>query len=435
MDGQRFDEIARRLAGAVSRRSLLKGLIGSAAAAVGVGRPVLRTDEAKATSPCPAAESTNNNKQTGSCDTVKSYIQSTGVWSRLGGNHPTKSGWTDSKFEVITQIRFDLVSETDPFTNQTCYRPANLEPVYKVTSKVYQINWQPSEPLSTCCEQERQRWTSAVYTHECRHVSDDHGIVQQRNTGMANFVSTDQSFRICGVRESTARNQLKAMIRNEANQGFEALQDDADQLAENFHNSPEGAEPGLDCRKCQSCAQVASVGATSEMPIALQQDMCCANGQPPCGNGCDAVCCAEGEECIDGQCQCPIACREDECCHELGECCLDSAGVPLGCCPANYNCGITERECCCDARQFPFDICCPAGGCCISSTHPVCCAGAPFGVGNFCCFPGTECCVIGGTPSCCPPGGFDAARSAEGEATPTAEPVPAIPAGGSTAHG
>ena len=424
MDGQRFDELTRRLARGASRRSVLKSIAGGAAVAFGIGRGPGRVKTAAATSPCPAAETTNNNKQTGSCDSVKSYIASTGVWSRFDGNHPGKSGWTDSKFEVITQIRFDLASETDPFNNnQVCYRPINLEPVYKVTSKVYQINWQPSETLSSCCEQEKQRWTAAVYTHECRHVSDDHGVVERRNTGMANFVSTDDAFKICGVRESTARNQLKARIRNEANQGFEDLQAEADQLATDFHNSPEGAEPGLDCRKCQSCAQIASVGATSEVPIALQQEMCCTNGEPPCGTGCDAVCCADGESCLDGQCQCPEPCVDSQCCDDGGTCCHDDASNPVGCCQAGTNCAV-NLTCCCLAGDFPFDLCCPAGGCCISTSHPVCCPGSP----NFCCPEGSVCC---GQGQCCFASTADEARSAEGEATPTAEPVRGIPAGGS----
>jgi hypothetical protein len=423
MDGQRFDELSRWFARGASRRSVLKGLFGGAAMAAGIARSHLQSGDAFATSPCPATESVQRNKVNGSCDAVKAHIQSAGVWSRLGGQHPGSSGWTDSKFETIPQIRFDLVPETDSSGNVTCYRPANLKPVYKVTSKVFAIDWQPTEQLSTCCEQERQRWTQAVYTHECHHVADDHGVVERRNAGMANFVATDNAFQICGVRESSARNTLKALISTEVNQSFQAVLDESDQLLADFHNSPEGAAPNLDCRKCQTC-QSAAVGAAS-VPDAspLSQDMCCAFGLP-CGNGCDAVCCAEGESCVDGQCQCPEICRADECCSDGGPCCRDSGGTAVGCCPANYNCG-TDLTCCCDARQGPFDVCCPAGGCCISTSHPVCCSGNP----NFCCPTGTVCC---GQGLCCPASAAEARSESESEATPSVESVPGILASGSS---
>jgi hypothetical protein len=390
-----------------------------------MGRHRLDPGSALATSPCPATESVQRNKRSESCVGLKAFIQSTGVWSRLGGQHPGSSGWTDSKFEVITQIRFDLATETDA-SGATCYRPTNLQPVYKVTSKVFAIDWQPAEQVSTCCEQEKQRWTAAVYTHECRHVSDDHEVVQRRNTGMANFVASDSAFLVCGVRESAARNTLKARISNEVNASFQAVLDESDQLMTDFHNSPEGASPTLDCRKCESC-QTASVGAPASANASpLNQDMCCSFGLP-CGNGCDAVCCAEGETCVDGQCQCPEICRADECCSDGGPCCRSGDGTAIGCCPADYNCGH-DLTCCCDARTGPFDVCCHnISGCCVSSSHPVCCAGSP----NFCCPAGTVCCGAG---QCC--FASDAEVTAEGErsATPESGSVPGIVAGGSVQH-
>jgi hypothetical protein len=139
--------------------------------------------------------------------------------------------------------------------------------------------------------------------------------------------------------------------------------------------------------------------------FAAAGDLCCPFG-PPCGEGTNACCCAEGEECCRGECK-----RPEDCCPEENACgndCCDQATGEIctsdGCCsfeagevPCGFGGDLATDAVCCGGHEqcctFGVDLqfCCPAAD--------TCCFGD-------CCAPGLECngdCFHQTGRGCCPP--------------------------------
>ena len=199
---------------------------------------------------------------------------------------------------------------------------------------------------------------------------------------------------------------------------------------------------------------------------------CCTDGEAACLGGkccpaarvCGDTCCPEGQRCDRTTGTCCLVCENGRCCQGNQVCIDPGATVPNFCgCDININhpCGRnadgTYRACCDKATQMcvdgacvdcprpcgrnpdgSFRACCPAdqtcvGGQCQPDPCPtgrltaagVCCA-TPQQVcrnqiGEFCCAAGTECCRTdpNGPGRCCKPG-----RCASGECCPDDPPFP-----------
>jgi hypothetical protein len=417
MDGQRFDHFVRSVATGHTRRQVL-GLLGATLAGLVPRLGQVASTTAQAAT-CPPVSALAQNKKSGTCDTVADYMLATGVKGKTSGYHPGYAGWTEAVFDR-DRPTFEVVSFT--VDSDICFKPVNIEPNFRVKQDWFGIDWTSGFAHSTCCQQERNRWTAAIQAHECHHIADNLTAVAEFNDKNYDGYLYSTACRSNGFNEAKARKRFETEIKAYVAEDLPLLRQRSKELADAFHASPDGGQITINCNKCDACT-TASIG---DQALAFAPDMCCAFG-PPCGTGCDAECCAEGESCIDGQCQCPQACRPDECCDAAGACCYDDGGTPLGCCPAGYGCSNDPTRCC----EGDFNIACPAGGCCRAPDYPTCCAGAPLGVPyNFCCPDGYACCNDGGQGGCCPVGSFSAERSGESKQTPTPEIVEPLIAGG-----
>jgi PKD repeat protein len=229
-------------------------------------------------------------KRYNSCEAFQEYTNDHGVTDSNGENHPGASGWTDYQIRYSTSV-----SSTSTTTKTVAVRhfkcPCNnviyntleeclencqinlgcftgiCEPVdieeeqvcvttasslmisFTVSTKVSMLDWTPSGTISNQCTQEIQRYTNETLNHEARHVQDIRDVVNSANDRLKNGVEYNAEG--CGANEQEARNNLREKLNERAEQEKLTIQQEIDDKANSFHNSPESRITLPRCDKCR----------------------------------------------------------------------------------------------------------------------------------------------------------------------------------------
>jgi hypothetical protein len=120
---------------------------------------------------------------------------------------------------------------------------------FTVSTKVSMLDWTPSGTISNQCTQEIQRYTNETLNHEARHVQDIRDVVNSANDRLKNGVEYNAEG--CGANEQEARNNLREKLNERAEQEKLTIQQEIDDKANSFHNSPESRITLPRCDKCR----------------------------------------------------------------------------------------------------------------------------------------------------------------------------------------
>jgi hypothetical protein len=134
-----------------------------------------------------------------------------------------------------------------------------------------------------------------------------------------------------------------------------------------------------------TCIAGCCIGGSSVS--AADTDLCCPFG-PPCGEGSNARCCNQDQECCQGECKAPEACCPEE--SVCGDACCSQEVLEV--CTRDGCCAFERGEVACGPGSDPINdsLCC--------GSDEQCC---PFGGEEFACCPESDVCCFG---DCCPEG-------------------------------
>jgi len=229
-------------------------------------------------------------KYSGSCEAFQEYTGNHGVTDSEGKNHPGASGWTDYQLRYTHSVSstssttktvkvqhfkcpcnnniYDTNEEclenclidlgcfvgycklVDVDEEQVCVSTASpLIVRITVSTKVSMLDWTPSGTISNQCRQEIKRYTEETLKHEARHVKDIKDIVDSANERLKNGVEYPAEG--CGATEEQAQENLRRKLEERAEQEKSAIEQEMDDKAEAFDDSPEGKILLPRCDKCQ----------------------------------------------------------------------------------------------------------------------------------------------------------------------------------------
>jgi hypothetical protein len=410
MDGERFDHLARLLATGVSRRLMLKSIVGGTLGGITRTLPVHRSSiRAKKLQP------TDEDIDRCYARIQRRYEQHTAVCGTEifdCARHVSRSGeagegidWREFLVAIgacITQqsvCRIEAVEEAERSANccpfdycdTGCCDGKCCEDEYCCPSETQCCNRHCCEAGEVCCGGEAC----------CTFADCQNGTCCPGQTA-CNGICTDLLFdnSNCGTCGNWCDPVLYRCCNGVCTERL-SFQTDNDNCGECGHacelcttcvaGSCRSLDCGSPCLACvdNSCETTCSVEeCCGDGGCEPTTDVC--DGQPCCGD----TCCRAGEQCCSNEFCCPsdTACCGKSCCSSEEHCC------PGGFCCDGLCCG---DDCCFSDDTCCNEQCCPSGYDCL-------CDGSCQEIGSYlcgdeCCYSNETCCGGWLTPGCCGP--------------------------------
>jgi hypothetical protein len=235
-----FDELAEGLAtNGLSRRQVLKGVAGGLLLA----GPLSFLVNGRASAQTPNVR--RDPVRVSSCQKFSNYIKNTGVTDEFGKNHKTLAGITTYGCRSTYDFEWERTKSTT--RGSVCVKTTKLTVAFDALGKVTVVDWQPTQPQTTRCQTEEQRFEDSAVAHEMRHVKDINEVVATANTAW----ESRPPLKACADNQKNAVKALEQKITNAVKAECSRIEQEIKKQGEEFDNSPKGKLP-LHCDRCQA---------------------------------------------------------------------------------------------------------------------------------------------------------------------------------------
>lgn len=203
-------------------------------------------------------------------------VKDVGVQDTTGTTHLGESGWTEAyldvgKYDIDYKIEGGQKVKCSPngktynslnaclkecrtslggFTKicsvdkeETCLT-TKINVKFNLDEKVMAMSWNPTKPISSKCNTEKNRWEDAIKTHESKPVQIWKDIVKT-----ANDEWNSKPYKVCADTESTAEVKLEETIREDLGNAITKMQAEEEKKTEEFHKTEDPR--GVDCSYCK----------------------------------------------------------------------------------------------------------------------------------------------------------------------------------------
>ena len=243
MAPERFDDLARLLATASSRRQILKILAGSTASLILAGLKADRLSAAPKPSPSNVAPPPQPpalvlgapatitplqaRSKEGTCEGFAATVSVLGVVDDQGYQPmPPAQGLTEPVFGA----NWEYKSNTSK--NGTCLKASKVQVTFTAGNvagvagpiKVFALDWTPCPSNSLACGAEVTRWQRDIALHEGWHVNDAYDLVTKVNQWWAaNDPLSKKTYQACG--SDPVEKQIDDLILNDLTPQLKSIYD------------------------------------------------------------------------------------------------------------------------------------------------------------------------------------------------------------------